>query len=249
VLLMIILGAVIVVALMVANTIARPVLQISDAIRKIANDKDLTHKVPVNSTDEIGAMGSALNNMLQIIHDTFGLVRSGAVKVATGAVDMSQRASANKQRAESEVQQATQAAALVAQMGETAGKVAQAAAGQKDAASASNKTVELLVKVMGDVGEIAADQAREAATTIDRVGGMGETGGQVVTIAQKQGEMIVGVTKSTEQMTQAVEEMNRAVALATEQGSISLNAAQEGSKGQVLTSLGSKSQSASRSWN
>jgi methyl-accepting chemotaxis protein len=93
---------------------------------------------------------------------------------------------------------------------------------------------------MGTVGEIAADQAREAAITIDRVGGMGETGSQVVSIAQKQGEMIIGVTKSTEQMTQAVEEMNRAVALATEQGTISLNAAQEGRRSVASTVEGMK---------
>lgn len=236
----IILGAVIVLALLVANTIANPILQISQAISKIAMDKDLTHKVPVTSKDEIGVMGLALNNMLLVIHETFGLVRDGALSVSTGAGDMAQRANANKQRAEAEVQQATQAASLVVQMGATAGKVAQAAAGQKDAASSSNKTVESLVRVMGTVGEIAADQAREAATTIDRVGGMGETGAQVVNIAQRQGEMIIGVTKSTEQMTQAVEEMNRAVSLATEQGTISLNAAQEGRRSVASTVEGMK---------
>lgn len=231
----IILGLVITIALLVANVISRPVAQIADAIRKIATEKDLTHKVPVSAKDEIGVMGEALNNMLQIVHDTFSLVRSSATQVATGATDMAKRAGANKQRAETEVQQSAQAIGIVVKMGETAGKVARAASSQKDAASASNKTVETLVKVMGTVGEIATDQAREAGVTIERVGEMGNTGGQVVSIAQKQGEMIIGVSKSTEQMAQAVEEMNRAVALATEQGSISLNAAKEGRRSVAST--------------
>lgn len=231
----IILGIVIAVALLVAAVISRPVSQIADAIRTISTDKDLTHKVPVLAHDEIGVMGEALNNMLQVVHNTFAIVRDSAHQVSTGAKDMAQRASANKQRAEHEVQQSVQAIAIVEKMGETAGKVAKAAGSQKEAATASNKTVETLVKVMATVGEIATEQAHEAGTTIERVGEMGETGGQVVNIAQKQGEMIVGVTKSTEQMAQAVEEMNRAVALATEQGTISLNAAKEGRRSVAST--------------
>ncbi len=237
----IILMVVIAIALLVANTIATPILQIADNIRKIAVDKDLTHKIPVLSKDEIGVMGITLNSMLQVIHDTFNLVRSGADQVASSASEMGKRATANKQRAESEAQQATQAAHVVLQMGETASNVAKAAAAQKEAAQTSNKTVETLVKIMGDVGEIAADQSHEAAATIERVGDMGETGGKVVSIAQRQGEMIIGVTKSTEQMTQAVEEMNRAVALATEQGTISLNAAQEGRRSVASTVEGMRS--------
>lgn len=237
---LIILGLVTIVALLVANVIARPVLNIADGIRKIATEKDLTHKVKVEAHDEIGVMGTALNNMLQVVHDTFAIVRDSARQVATGSKDMAQRAGANKQRAEIEVQQSAQAISLIQQMGNTAIKVAQAATAQKDAASLSNKTVENLVKVMSSVGEIAGDQVREAGITIERVNEMGETGGQVVSIAQKQGEMIVGVSKSTEQMAQAVEEMNRAVMLATEQGTISLNAAKEGRQSVASTVEGMK---------
>ncbi|KOR29937.1 hypothetical protein TI03_00955, partial [Achromatium sp. WMS1] len=236
----IILVIVIIIALLIANTIATPILHIADSVRKIATNKDLTHMVSVSSKDEIGVMGVALNSMLQVIHDTFNLVHNGAIKVAQGADEMGKRANANKQRAESEAQQALQAANLVLAMGETAAQVSKAAESQRDAALTSNKTVESLVRVMGTVGEIAADQAHEAATTITRVGDMGETGGKVVSIAQKQGEMIIGATKSTEQMTQAVEEMNRAVSLATEQGTISLNAAQEGRRSVASTVEGMK---------
>lgn len=232
---LIITALVTIIALLVANIISRPVLQIANAIQKIATEKDLTHKVPVLAKDEIGVMGAALNNMLQIIHDTFGLMRTGAEQVASGAADMAKRAGANKQRAENEMQQAAQAIAIVVKMGETSSKVAHAATSQKEAASVSNKTVENLVKVMTNVGDIAANQVHEASVTIERVSEMGETGGEVVSIAQKQGEMIVGVSRSTEQMSQAVEEMNRAVALATEQGTISLNAAQEGRRSVAST--------------
>ncbi|KOR29953.1 hypothetical protein TI04_07345, partial [Achromatium sp. WMS2] len=231
----IIIVAVILTALLVAGAVAKPILNISDSIRKISTERDLTHTVTVSAKDEIGVMGLALNAMLQVVHDTFTIMHEGVRKVATGAVDMAQRASANKQRAENEVQQAVLTSSLVIKMGENASKVAHSATAQKEAAAASNRTVESLVRVMGDVGEIAADQANEAVATIERVGTMGETGAKVVSIAQQQGEMVISVTKSTEQMVQAVDEMNRAVALATEQGTISLTAAQEGRRSVAST--------------
>lgn len=56
---------------------------------------------------------------------------------------------------------------------------------------------------------------------------------------------MIGVTRSTEQMVQAVDEMNRAVTLATEQGTISLNAAKEGRLSVASTVEGMKAIAAS----
>ncbi len=225
---LVILVLVVGVALLVANGIALPILRIAGTVRQIAETRDLTLQVPVSSQDEIGSMAAVLNEMLLSIHDTFRDVRHVAQKVAAGARDMADRATANRQRAEEEVKVSAEAAQIIQLMGETAAKVAQAAESQREAAAASNETVENMVQIMTSVGDTATAQTREVDETLNRVAEMGDTGAKVVATAQKQGEMVVQVSASVNEMTQAVDEMNQAVAQATEQGRLALAAAEEG---------------------
>ena len=78
-------------------------------------------------------------------------------------------------------------------------------------------TVVSLLKAMQDIGHIRYRAEPEVNTTMDRVAEMGQTGAKVVETARQQGEKVVDVTQSVNQIAWAVEEMNRAVAQAAVQ--------------------------------
>ena len=225
----------------ISRSITRPVTALANTIGQVAATRDLTLQVPVSSRDEIGATAMAFNQMMQVIRNAFSVVSTTAVSVDVSANEIAQRASANRERAQAEVEQAETAAQLITEMGSTAAQVAQASLAQKDAADRSNTTVASLLKNVEEVAASAQAQNREVNTTLDRVSEMGQTGAKVVETARKQGERVVDVTQAINQIGQAVDEMGRAVAQATEYGKASLSAAEEGSRAVVSTVSGMRS--------
>ena len=230
--------AVAVLALLVANLLARPMIQMAQTITEVATSRDLTLLVPVVNRDEIGRMAAAFNQMMQVVRTAFGVVSTAAVSVDGNANAIAQRALANRDRAQAEVEQAETAARIIGEMGGTAAQVAQASLAQKAAADRSNATVVTLLKNVEQVAASAAAQNREVNTTLDRVAEMGQTGAKVVETARKQGEKVADVTEAINQIGQAVDDMGRAVTQATDYGKASLAAAEEGSRAVVSTVSG-----------
>jgi methyl-accepting chemotaxis protein len=225
---------VVLLGLFVARLLAGPILRIANTITQIATNRDLTLTVPVESRDETGSMAGALNQMLHVIHNAFSLVSNAATGVATNASDVAQRAGANRERAQAEEKQAQTVAETIAEMGTTAGQVAQSSEAQKQAADKSATIIAQLLKSMEAVGNSATAQNKEVTTTMDRVAEMGQTGGKVVETAQIQGKVVVQVADSVNQMIQAVDDVNKAVLQATEYGRSVLQAAEE--SGRSVTS-------------
>ncbi len=225
----------------IARSVTRPVNQIVGAITQIASNRDLTLTIPVESSDEIGRMSAAFNQMMQVIRSAFTVVSSTATTVDASATEVAKRASANRERAQAEAEQSETAAKIISEMGATAGEVSQASVAQKEAADRSNATIVSLVKAMQDVAVSATAQNQEVNITMDRVGDMGQTGAKVVETARQQGEKVVDVTQSVNQIAQAVEEMNKAVAQATDFGRSVAQAAEAGSRSVASTVSGMRS--------
>lgn len=224
----IILIVVILVALWVASSISNPIVTMAKVITLIAENRDLTLKVPGGGNDEIGTMTKAFNGMIEVIHSAFKVVSDSAVKVASSSEDVAKRASGNRERAAGELVRSKESSGLITEMGGTAGKVREASELQKEAAQASTKTVEQLLKAVDQVADSAKLQNKEAKQTMTRVSEMGETGAKVVATAKLQGDKVAKVSESVAAITVAVESMNKAVAQATQHGKASLLAAQEG---------------------
>ncbi len=216
-------------AFFIGRAISGPVLRMAETVVKVAENRDLTLEVPVESKDEIGAMSQQFNKMMQVLRESFKLVTSAAGAVADGAAEVAQRAVANRDRAEGEVEVSEKSAQIITEMGGTAGEVAQSSEAQKEAAELSNTTVTDLVKAMGDVTNSAADQNKEANEATQRVAEMGVTGSKVGEAAEKQGEMVVNATGAVTKITKAVDDMTKAVTRATEHGKAVLASAGEGS--------------------
>ncbi|MCK5871925.1 MAG: HAMP domain-containing protein [Methylococcales bacterium] len=226
-----IVGAVIIAfALYVAKSISDPIVNMANTITKIAETRDLTLDVPVESNDEIGVMSASFNQMMRMIHEAFKTVNESAFKVAESAEDVANRATANKKRAQSELERAHQSVDIISEMGGTAGRVSQASEAQRKAAETSSKTITRLLTAIKKVSHLADTQNKEATDTMLRVSEMGKIGKQVVATAKEQGTMVVKVSSSVTSITKAVDDMNQAVSQATKYGKASLLAAEEGKK-------------------
>jgi len=231
----IVLVSVMFIAVVVAASISTPITRMAKIITQIANDHDLTLKVPSSGHDEIGQMTHAFNEMLDVIHTSFKVVSRSALNVEGSAEDVAKRATANKERAQLELQRAKESVSIIAEMGGTAAKVSHASAGQKTAAEASAQTIAELVKAVREVSEAASTQNKEAKETMARVADMGTTGAKVVATAREQGAMVAKVSAAIASITSGVESMNKAVGEATQYGKASLIAAEEGKRSVAST--------------
>lgn len=224
--------------LLVSKGITRPIISISDTVRKIAVDKDLTLEVPVESGDETGIMATEFNNMSKSLRETFTTVVEAAKKVAINADDVAQRASANKDRAEDQERQMQVMEDTIKAMGGTAGEVADASAAQKESAEVSTQNIVGLLGNMGTVADASINQIDEANEVVQKVEAMGETGGKVVASAGKQGEAVSKVSDAVASITKAVEQMTEIARRSTEYGRQVLTAAEEGAETVNATVVG-----------
>jgi methyl-accepting chemotaxis protein len=224
-----------------ARSITVPVTQLTNLVGRIAEDQDLTVQIPVESTDEIGRMATALNGLVQKLNDTFQTVSKSAGQVLENAMDVAKRAGGNRQRSAEELERAQKALELVTEMGKTAGEVNAASGMQAEIAKKAGKAIEELLKSLRDVAELTVSQTKEAQVATERVSAMGDTGEKVVSIAQKQAASVSEASTAINQMAKAVEEMSTAANKATELGQGTLKAAEEGGTAVNATVDGMKS--------
>ena len=245
---MAVIGLVVTILLIILVTgIVRLVVKISDIIREVAQERDFTVKIPVESGDEIGSMAEEMNTLIEMLDTSLGVVDKSAADVKAHAADVAQRAAANRDRAAKEADRAQEVQNTVSEMGQTAGEVAGSSQAQKVAAEESMKSIEGLAKVLAEVVETSKIQTAEANVATDRVNDMGETGGKVVATAQKQGQEVGNASKAVSEIEVAVNELTNAASRAIKHGQDVLDAANVGRESVNATVEGMKSISESSS--
>lgn len=225
---------------LVARAIARPIVNIAEAVNTVARERDLTVEIPVESKDEVGVMAGEFNKMMKLLRESFQLVTKAAQDVEKNAGDVAQRASANKERAEQQAKQMQIMKETVEAMRATAAEVAGASEAQREAADLSSGNVSALMESMNTVTEASGSQVKEASTATDRVQAMGDTGARVVENAQQQGTQVVAVTQAVGRMESAVKELTSATSSAMEFASSALMAVEEGTESVEATVEGMK---------
>lgn len=212
------------------NTITKVIVTIADKIKMIAANRDFTQKLEVKSEDEIGEMSHEMNNLIELLDESFALVADASSVVSDHSADVAKRAAANRERAQRQEEQMETVQATVAEMRATAGEVAQAANAQKEGALKSNEEVKNLTKTMEEVDKSAMQQTEQAQAAAARVADMGATGAKVAEIAGKQSEAVVTANQSMKELEAAIKEMNVAAQRASEFGNEVRKAAEDGAK-------------------
>lgn len=225
-------------AFVVTRAIAKPVQRLTETISEVATNKDLTLLVPVESSDEIGIMAQQFNAMMASIKTSFIEVHEAANVVAKSASEIATRAGNNKKNAGFQLERATESEQVIGEMGVTAGEVSDASTAQQEAAVSTGEIMVSMQQQMKDVSQSTESQIKEVMSAMERIQEMGDTGAKVVQTSKEQSEMVEQVTGSVQDMTEAMEQMRNAVTQATEYGTASLKAAEEGSRSVEATVVG-----------
>ncbi|MBN2705624.1 MAG: Cache 3/Cache 2 fusion domain-containing protein, partial [Deltaproteobacteria bacterium] len=231
--------------LLVSQGIASPIRQIANTIHASAQERNLNIVVPVTSGDELGAMAGEFNGLMKILKESFLTIIKSSKAVAGLSDNVAQRAGANQKRAENQAEQMRIVQQTVEDMRATARDVAGAALLQNESADTSSARTENLIQIMKTVTEAANSQTRDAATAMERVQAMGDTGAKVVQATQKQGEQIITAAKSVADMEKSAQELSRITSEATLLANNALKAANEGTESVAATVAGMRNIAAS----
>ncbi len=168
-----------VLGLMMAKGILGPLRQTMLVLQALAAN-DLTQSVNVDSTDEIGAMGSALNQAIENIANTVQAMAGTAEHVASASEELSSSAAQQAQGAETQNNQAAQVATAMQEMSST---VLQVSENSNQAAEASSQAAEIArkggsiveqtlakIRVIADSVESTARKMEELGKSSDQIG-------------------------------------------------------------------------------
>jgi methyl-accepting chemotaxis protein len=158
----------------IAQLIAKPLLTTVGVLEKMA-EGDLTARLDLNTTDEVGKMAAALNGATEAIRTTLSDVRNSADNMANAAQGLSaaseQLASGAQEQASSlEETTATmeQITSTIKQNADNAKQANQVANGSRDAAEKGGQVVGEAVGAMGVINESSKNIA-EIISTIDEI--------------------------------------------------------------------------------
>lgn len=121
---MVIVGAGIVIGVFYARSLSQPITKLSDTIRQIETESDLTLQVEIKNKDELGAAATALNSMVNTFHDSIQQVNTTAMQLSDLAEHTSKISGETNLAIQDQLSQTSQVASAMNQMNMTAKDVA-----------------------------------------------------------------------------------------------------------------------------
>jgi methyl-accepting chemotaxis protein len=167
-----------------ARMIARPVREAVASLEELARGEgDLTKRLPVTSSDEIGRLAGAFNTFLEKLRQLIGQLASASARVAEAAGELASGARQMAAGAEEQTAKTTQAASAIEEMAATALDVARNATAvrdaARDAAGAAGDGREIVARLTAEMGAIAG-RVKETAQVISRLGRQSTQIGEIV---------------------------------------------------------------------
>lgn len=155
--------------LIIARSISRPLTSIVEKLREVAQGNLAVEKVKLTSRDEVGALGVALNQMLDNLRNLIRSVSNMAEQVAASSEELT--ASAQQQ-----AQTASEVALVVTNMAQGAEKQGNAVDGITASIEESSATIEqiaanssIVVQQSTDTASAAAEGQKAAQRAVDQM--------------------------------------------------------------------------------
>ncbi len=150
----------------------RPIHKLVHAVGEIEANSDLTRRIEIDSDDEIGAIGNALNSMLIKFHSSLGRVSNATSQLASSSEEMSSITAETNQAVKNQLSETSQVAVAVTQMSSTVQNVANNTSAAADAADQANAATEqgrgVVNSTVNSIRHLAED-VESIATTIAKV--------------------------------------------------------------------------------
>ncbi|MEI6043980.1 MAG: methyl-accepting chemotaxis protein [Chloroflexota bacterium] len=248
--------AAIIMGLLIARNVARPISRISDAAKAISKG-ELRQSIEVNREDEIGALSHYFNDMTSYLLEMAAIASTIAVGDLTGEV---------KPRSENDVlgnafnEMLKTLRTSVAQVYSNAIQVATASSELSQVASQSGAVVQQIARTIQQVARGAQEQSQSVSSTSENTLQLAHAIEQVTTGSQGQTSIVETTNESINRLSQVSERLTTSskaiaavaarAAMAAEMGSQSVNKTSEGmnairssvaNSSQTILELGEKS--------
>ncbi|MEE1982062.1 methyl-accepting chemotaxis protein [Shewanella xiamenensis] len=141
--LLILAGSLVVIFIILKRLVITPLDKVVTALEEIANgDGDLSHRLPVETEDEIGKLANAFNGFVEQIHGTISRVHETSSLLLGDAKALGTLSQSNNQRVQAQLKETEAAVTAVTQLSASANEVAINAKRTADAATQADRAVD-----------------------------------------------------------------------------------------------------------
>jgi methyl-accepting chemotaxis protein len=174
--------AAIAISYLISRVIMAPIKNTVRVIESMAGG-DLTKRIEVNSSDEIGNMARNLNDFIDSLHVTIRSFANNALELAAASTELNNTADKIATGAEEVAAQSATVATAGEEMSATSGDIAQncqmAAEGAQRASQSAKNGAEVVEKTVAVMGQIA-EKVQESAKTVESLGERSDQIGNII---------------------------------------------------------------------
>lgn len=167
---------------LINRIIMSPIRGTVEVIESMAGG-DLTKRIDVRSSDEIGNMALHMNNFCESLQGTIRSFANNAVELASASAQLNSTSERIATGAEEVAAQSATVATAGEEMSATSGDIAQncqmAAEGAQRASQSAQKGAEVVEKTVAVMGQIA-DKVQETARTVESLGARSDQIGNII---------------------------------------------------------------------
>ncbi|KAA0893201.1 methyl-accepting chemotaxis protein [Oryzomonas rubra] len=182
--LLVILGLSVLVAGLVSRSITRPVKEVVETIKDIAQGEgDLTKRLPISGNNEIGELSEWFNTFVNKLHGIISQVSGSALQLSSSANELQSTSKAMSQSVGNLSSQSTSLATAGEEMSATSSDIAgNCHHAATNAGGASNKAAEgaEVVNQSIEIMQAIAERVKNAADTVETLGNRSDQIGTIV---------------------------------------------------------------------
>jgi len=165
-----------------ANGMTRPIIRLSNTMKEVEENNDLTLRSDVDSNDELGDMAHSFNAMLEKFEALIQQVFSSSSQLATASEEVSAVAQDSARNVEKQRMETDQVATAITEMTSTVQEVAQSAQNASGAATSADNEAQSGKAVVN-----------ETASTIEQLAAEVENAASAIHTVEEDSESIGGV--------------------------------------------------------
>ncbi len=215
-----------------------PIVKTSELLKQTAEDLDLTRRIDVSSTDEVGKMAEAVNSFLDALQSTFRELVQTSAEFAKASAHVNEVASAITSSADAQAKRAMEVQKRVEVMGQTAREVAEHADSSAKLARDAAQVIQDMARTATRITDISAQNKEGAAWAANTVANMGETAKEVQARAVTQSEAALETAEALKNMADRLQEMADESQKAAIQAKETLESARQGREAMEQTVKG-----------